>query len=469
MLTDIKSASEMEWPVIVIGAGVAGNVVARKLEKSGVPCLLVELGGAELDDKSWDTYKVINTGNFPYDTYATRLPFFGGTSGHWGGQCSLINERSYSGFLDPYYDEVLPLLRLNRNFEQFKVAASAVNDSRSHPHYFNKQYFMQGGPPIRFKDERNKVVDSASIFLLENCRVEAIVRKNGSDDRFTLQTQDMKTGRKYNLNPDRIVVATGGIEASRLILNSAAAAPQDIFSNENVGRGFYDHLGLWETIKVYTNRRDFWEQYRWQRMDDGNTHHWAMRAFCPSRAALAEANIPFCGIVNPRHSSIVLENTNEALKAYYAGEVNFLLWVSNLQEDMASIKLSRERDSFGMPKCELKYDLTEHTFAYTREAVRLISEAIFRSTDDLVYVDENTLNNLSPKNYGLAAHHMGGLVMSSNKQKGVVDENAVIHGSRNIYVASSAVFPTTDITNPTLHIAALSAKIADEITKKAKR
>lgn len=63
-----------------------------------------------------------------------------------------------------------------------------------------------------------------------------------------------------------------------------------------------------------------------------------------------------------------------------------------------------------------------------------------------------------------SAHHlMGTTRMHSDPQQGVVDENCRVHGISNLFVASSAVFPTGGQVNPTLTVVAMSVRLADHI------
>ena len=58
---------------------------------------------------------------------------------------------------------------------------------------------------------------------------------------------------------------------------------------------------------------------------------------------------------------------------------------------------------------------------------------------------------LGPTSCEMAGHHIGNdphARRSSNK--GVVDENCRVHGSANLFLAGSSVFPTSGHANPTL-------------------
>jgi choline dehydrogenase-like flavoprotein len=60
-------------------------------------------------------------------------------------------------------------------------------------------------------------------------------------------------------------------------------------------------------------------------------------------------------------------------------------------------------------------------------------------------------------------HHMGTTRMNDSPRMGVVDRNCQIHGVANLYVAGSAVFPTSGHSNPTLTIIALCMRLADRL------
>jgi choline dehydrogenase-like flavoprotein len=45
----------------------------------------------------------------------------------------------------------------------------------------------------------------------------------------------------------------------------------------------------------------------------------------------------------------------------------------------------------------------------------------------------------------------------------VVDENLAVHGVKNLFVASSSVFPTAGQANPTFMIVVLALRLADRL------
>ena len=66
-------------------------------------------------------------------------------------------------------------------------------------------------------------------------------------------------------------------------------------------------------------------------------------------------------------------------------------------------------------------------------------------------------------------HHMGTTRMDKSPRQGVVDENCLVHEITNLYIASSSVFPTSGMANPTLTIIALAIRLADHLKKSLRR
>jgi choline dehydrogenase-like flavoprotein len=71
-----------------------------------------------------------------------------------------------------------------------------------------------------------------------------------------------------------------------------------------------------------------------------------------------------------------------------------------------------------------------------------------------------------PANYNTAAHAMGTLRMGTDGTKSVVNSYGLSHEHKNLYVVGSSVFVTAATANPTLTIAALALRTAEEIEKR---
>ena len=73
---------------------------------------------------------------------------------------------------------------------------------------------------------------------------------------------------------------------------------------------------------------------------------------------------------------------------------------------------------------------------------------------------------IAPQQWMAGWHHMGGTRMSDSPDQGIVDQNLRVHGTRNLYVGGSSVFPSGGYANSTLTIVQLSVRLSDEIERR---
>jgi choline dehydrogenase-like flavoprotein len=126
------------------------------------------------------------------------------------------------------------------------------------------------------------------------------------------------------------------------------------------------------------------------------------------------------------------------------------------------VALDDTTDRFGMPRARLHWELTDRDRASFEGAQRLWLAAIdprhaeatpMRGPDGAGWTDRLTAG----------AHHTGTTRMHRDPALGVVDEHCRVHGTSNIYVAGSSVFPTAGWAPPTLTIVALALRLGDRI------
>jgi choline dehydrogenase-like flavoprotein len=69
----------------------------------------------------------------------------------------------------------------------------------------------------------------------------------------------------------------------------------------------------------------------------------------------------------------------------------------------------------------------------------------------------------------LSNHVSGTCRMSRSSDSGVVDANLRVHGTRNLHVCSSAVFPSIGAVNPTVTIVALAHRLGRHLGRQLAR
>ena len=88
IVNNLSEIINNDFYVIIIGSGPAGISTALELEKNNIKSLILEAGGKETDFNPSLFLKGEVVGDEYPDLSSTRLRQFGGTSGHWGGNCN---------------------------------------------------------------------------------------------------------------------------------------------------------------------------------------------------------------------------------------------------------------------------------------------------------------------------------------------------------------------------------------------
>jgi choline dehydrogenase-like flavoprotein len=130
------------------------------------------------------------------------------------------------------------------------------------------------------------------------------------------------------------------------------------------------------------------------------------------------------------------------------------------------VLLSDARDPLGMPKVKLDWRLGELERRTLSEFIKTLAGEFARLGLGSFDVEQAAILE-DPEAWVErahdSAHHMGTARMHEHPRLGVVDPQCQVHGFANLYIGSSAVFPTSARSNPTLTILALCLRIADHL------
>jgi choline dehydrogenase-like flavoprotein len=123
------------------------------------------------------------------------------------------------------------------------------------------------------------------------------------------------------------------------------------------------------------------------------------------------------------------------------------------------VTLGREVDVHGLPRVNIQWRIADDDIEAAARGFHLLRDSINQSAARLEF-DEAELRPRLRHSVPLGGHHIGTARMASSSSQGVVDTNSAVFGLRNLYIASSAVFPTSSHANPTLTIVALALRLA---------
>jgi choline dehydrogenase-like flavoprotein len=130
------------------------------------------------------------------------------------------------------------------------------------------------------------------------------------------------------------------------------------------------------------------------------------------------------------------------------------------------VVLSDELDALGRPRARVHWRLTGMDLRSIQRVHELFDQALQRAALGRVELTLNGSSSWSEATEG-AKHHMGTTRMHVDPRQGVVDADARVHGTDNLYVAGSSVFPTGGFANPTLTIVALAVRLAEHLKRAA--
>lgn len=519
MLTDAASlppSTTLRTDVVVVGAGPAGIAVTLDLARSGHNVLLLDSGGPAQERASQELAKGTSDGETYYRLERSRIRAFGGTSQHWMPQsCMRARPLDHLDFdarpevgragwpfgrdaLEPDYRRAQEICRLGPYDYDVARWSALANDKPLPLGEQVETISFQAGPLDNFPNRIAELTGAGNVHVL----LHATVRRLHTDD-FGTRVERLSVagpdGRPFTVQPQVVVLASGGIDNPRLLLASDDRHLNGLGNRHDlVGRYFTEHPhvrtgvirlddpAIGAAVSLYERKRV-----------DGTLHiamikisdevlraegalgsAWALHpADEGSSTASARAIADLRDVVRHR---IALPATGRRLRAvarrprdlaaavrsrvrpHRVGEPTTLLKLLVMSEQLpdpeSRVLLGRGRDRFGerLPHVHWRLaDIDHRSIALGQRALdRAFREAGLGQVQDF-YDDADP----PPAVVG-GFHHMGTTRMATSPRKGVVDADQRLHGVANCYVTGSSVFPTVGYANPTLTIVALAARLA---------
>jgi len=149
--------------------------------------------------------------------------------------------------------------------------------------------------------------------------------------------------------------------------------------------------------------------------------------------------------------------------------VTFQLIVEPEPDPDSRVMLSpSQKDQLGMNRVRVDWRLTPRVQRTFDRTLALLAEDMRQSGVAQVKLDPPIEGEKWPQDLEGTWHHMGTTRMHDSPRYGVVDRNCLVHGTSNLFVAGSSVFPTAGANFPTITLAALAFRLAEHLAKEVR-
>ncbi len=541
---ELPDATVLNADICIVGAGAAGISVALALRNSGLDVVLLEAGGIGDEAESQALYKgeVVDTRlHSPLDRYRQRR--LGGSTTIWGGRCMPFDAidfepRDYiahSGWpirlsdLQPFY----PMAnRLCEAGDDAYTVQATFGDTPLRPMIegFASEHFSTDGLerfscPTDFGVRYRRMLETAPrVQLIYHANLTAL-DMNGSKTRIVSARARTLNGKSLTVMARDVVLAAGGLENVRLLLNSPGPSGAGIGNTHDaVGRYYMCHLaGTIGTLSMAPGRRG-WHGY--DVSEDG--------VYCRRRLALTAAaqhrlhtgnfiaRLHHPRIPDPLHQTGVLSLLYLARfvipyeygKRLHGGErvgpASILAHVRNVVCDAPAIAgflshwvrkrtlaarkfpsiivhpkverysldfhaeqepnaqsrvmLAEELDALGMRRLRVDWRYSPQDIETVQAALAAFAADMKSSGAGVFAYDPQEVEGEMTRYGAYGGHHIGTTRMGTDPASSVVDRNCKVHDLDNLYVCGASVFPTSSQANPTLTIIALALRLATHLT-----
>lgn len=504
--------------ICVIGAGMAGLFIARKLALAGRKVIVLESGKAGFDQETHDLNKIIDVRGHYTRSFNGRYRGLGGSSSQWGGRMIPIYEHdiqtrryfSAEGWPVPFVDLDTRFKEIETVFDlpHGSYGADAIDGtdiSGTFP-VDDPDFSCRWPKWISFRQCNLANIWKRELERLPNLDIwldATVVDFTLDSERGQLESvraQNFK-GRTLNVQAEQFVVAAGAIESTRLLLWLDARSNNRAFAGcRALGRYFQDHLKA-DVATISRQDQDLSNRlfgYHFvngtrrslhldltpaaqERDQSGSAFVYAAMDLSESRLerikrvarGLQNRQTGFADIIGlAGDASLVAKSAYWRYirrQIYMPSDVSLHVQIAIEQAPKWSnfIALAPERDRLGLPKAALNWQPSaddEHTFRST--ALRLRNYWRRTGLDQrcqLVWADDA---NPTPF-IDLAeayAHPSGTTRMGLVPATSVVDPDMTCHAVPNLSVASASTFPTAGSANPTLTILAFALRLADKLS-----
>jgi choline dehydrogenase-like flavoprotein len=339
----------------------------------------------------------------------------------------------------------------------------------------------------------------AKLNLIQDANCIGIELHNNGDSVSHLRIATLNN-KRFLVKADHYILATGGIEATRLLLASNNIVSEGIGNRyDNVGRYYMSHIAAnIGKLELYCPLKKIDHDHHVSA--DPNNCHQQISLSEQQQKSLKANNVVlrlhFPSISNavqksfnhrPSHVhtilstpamiyrfikkwlfKIILTNFKYLWVLLTKRTHEFSLEVHGEQSPNrdSRITLASEKDALGMPLINIDWRYLPQDIDSVRKTLQELIKALERTGCAILSVDHKAFEEMTLRYRAFEAHPIGTTRMGVDPKTSVVNEHCRIHDIDNLYIAGSSVFPTSSQANPMLTSIALALRLAEHIIEK---
>jgi len=518
--SELENGQVIDTDICIVGAGAAGITIAKEFIGTRYKVLVLESGGSEREAQTQELYESEVVGLPHVSIHDGRIRVLGGTTTLWGGQALRFDafdmqQRSWvpqSGWpitpelLVPYYKRAEQILQLGPRLSYGELCSTfRVEPPAFDPAKLYMECSQWSPRPNIGATYRDQLRLAKNLTVLLHANATSIVTNRAASLVEKIEFTTLR-GKKGTAKARFYVVCCGGIETARLLLVSDRIQTHGLGNDHDlVGRYFQEHIHIRFGDLVPVNRRllqNLVESFYIRGLkyfplialtkriqiekqllsvhgsaifdDDPDSGVTALkqlfRVLVRKGGATRDELRRFIGNALSSPADLFRIGYRYYIKRRSGSPRQGAVYMGAQAEvapnPQSRVLLSESLDRLGMRKVVLDWRLGDLERKTLFEYIRIVAGEFKRiglGSFDLKQAEilEDPLRWLDLAHD--SAHHMGTARMHEIPELGVLDPTCRVHGVENLYVRSSAVFPTSARSNPTLTILALCLRIADRL------
>ena len=159
-----------------------------------------------------------------------------------------------------------------------------------------------------------------------------------------------------------------------------------------------------------------------------------------------------------KYPSVILRNRTNRFSLEMHGE--------QIPQAQSRVMLSDKVDALGMPQLRVDWRYSPADIDSIRGTLDVLSQEFAASGVARFEYDAESLEEDLTRFGAYGGHHIGTTRMGTDERTSVVNAQCQVHSVNNLFVAGSAVFPTSSQANPTLTLIALSLRLGHTLAQR---